>query len=795
MRKHDVEIAKKLKTEGYALSFDKRGYRVVLRFHEDLCHKHWGPPSKILKKCKQKLKDMVSDNTIETYETHFDTLKYIWKSVRRREYSPPDHIIRMSLAHCTKLANEITVSETEEHGAFAKISVQFLPKLLQMSFGLFRSIIYEKLKEERIDNFSSDSCLRYILLRIRHEQKDAEYFLFSGEPEVDRRTYILKNDYYNYYYLYVNEFDDNDHLYGVMLEQVENYLSRHFPEDAHHNFASDFHNIKHYLFNKPTAFGCYLPFDYLLAYQLEGTTPQEIVKSLKKQNDVLDKVDESDIPSSQSNDKETEQESGKEAQFILDIEDDEMSASFIDIRNPDLITNEEDFTACLQKEGVVFGYEPYLDTCYQKLKEGQELAGMTIAKGQVASPGTRLFMADLTNMNDTHNMILGVDEGVCVAELRYHDAVMGSTVTGKQSHCIAKVSESQVFVGDGIKVGDDQRFYTEYAGIPKISDDSIYVSKLAFHKGDYSPKFGTLEGSNSVVIEGDVEKGSRINVKNDLSIKGALFSDLLEVGGNLTVDGGILGDRTEQIEIFGDVKCNYLDQVKIRVHGNIHIEEYAMRSEIICSGYVLCKGAIANSSVYSCGSVEALNLGDENNNPTSLVVGVDFNDLRSIEHKEKRLKSMINAHKEETTVLEGLKEFNKKLKEKDEKKKINSGFYGSEKVEPKDTKPSKLKLSRLESLIGRCEYAYEERKKNLHFSPNTVVIVRETLFRNVSLHNEKKFESRDRLAAVFFSNADSEGHKPKDLQELGSFRNNYPEILIAGEKPKSPDAEAVKKAS
>ena len=113
----------------YALTFDSKGLRILLRVHVNLCHSKWKPPPDIEKKTVTKLEEMKRDGKIEYYVTHFDKLKKIWKQIRKGEYKPPGNVFRLSLAHCGKQLKEIQLSPTEEDGAIAKIKVEYLPKL------------------------------------------------------------------------------------------------------------------------------------------------------------------------------------------------------------------------------------------------------------------------------------------------------------------------------------------------------------------------------------------------------------------------------------------------------------------------------------------------------------------------------------------------------------------------------------------------------------------------------------------------------------------------------------------
>ena len=125
-------------------------------------------------------------------------------------------------------------------------------------------MIRQKLLDKRIKEKPSDSCLRYVLLRIRHDKCDASYLIFSYTALQNSRYLVFRHEYYGYHYLYIDEVLDNEYMYKKAKDEINLKLRKEF-KDTVLNFEDDFSHIKSF-FNKPTAFGYSLPFEFLLAY-------------------------------------------------------------------------------------------------------------------------------------------------------------------------------------------------------------------------------------------------------------------------------------------------------------------------------------------------------------------------------------------------------------------------------------------------------------------------------------------------------------------------------------------------
>ncbi|SMF58686.1 FapA family protein [Pseudobacteriovorax antillogorgiicola] len=776
MPSQEQNIIEQIREQNYALSFDRRNQRVILRFHVDLCLSHWRPIPEIEKKVKAKIKALKHDHKITYATTHFKKLKTIWKMIRREEYWPEDNIVRITMAHCGQDLEEIQVEVCEDYDSIAKVMIDYSPRLYSLGFAHFRSILYERLKAKKIKDKPSDACIRYILLSLRQKKASASFLLFTAIPQdLDHNHYVVRNSYYGYYYLVIDEIDDNERLLALVIEEIKERLLPKLPSQAIQNFTDDFHHIKRYLLNKSTAFGLNLPFDFLLAYQSDSKDSLKVLSAKEVGDNVVkaphEKVIDSKVPT------ETEP-------FSIDIRlaADEMVATIISIRGAKPTPDE--FLEALEEHGVTHGYEPYLDEILSDMNQGNGVNQRIVAKGKLPEGGHDPYLHVLHQELGQREYRLGVDEGQRVAEIRFKDGVDGYTVTGRDLHVLGHVKDTNVVIGDGIRLGDDGRLYTTYGGMIKASSDSIYCQKTLIHKGDYSPKFGTFEAKNHAVIEGDVEKGSHLKIKGDLTIKGALFSDLVSVQGNLTIEGGILGDSQNPMFVGGNIKAKYFDQLKIICQGTIELDEYILRSHVVCAGQLLCQGVVSNSRVFVSSSMKALDIGDDNNNPASIAIGVNFKDMRGLTILESRLHNIEELCKREQERLKQAQETNRKLEEKSKRKKINQGMYTTIEDKPVEIKPIEAYLRKAEQVLAKIKAILAARKRRLTFNTNAILVVDGSVYRNVNIDMEKKYFAREMVAAVFFSNADGSGQTPKSLADMAEFKSKHSDIIIPGEEDK-----------
>lgn len=793
MSKKSNEILAQLKEEYYALSYDHKSLRIILRFHVDLCFEHWRPPKIIEKKTKEKLESLEYHGRLDYSFTHFKKLKTIWKMIRREEYYPSDNMVRMTIAHGAKDMKELKINETELYNSIAELEIEYSPKVKNLGFAAFRSIVYLRLIQSKISDRPSDACLRYIHLKIREERKNNKFLLFSVNENEFYRGYIQKHSYYNYFYLLIREMEDNERIFGLIVEEIEKKVGGSIQSSTVRNFAEDYHHIKRYLFNKPTAFGINLPFDFLIAY---GDKGDKTLRMLSREDLAPEKDLTKDVKLTTESE---EDETPGEFHIEFEIKQKGLLAVVSKLENPTQLEEAETLLVALEDAGITYGFDKFIEDIFQKIKNGEDVLQATIAMGTEAEEGQGIYLHELEPPpSESKDYQLGVAKGDCIAELRYHDGKVGYKVTGEEIHATAPIDSIDVFIGDGVEAKMN-KYYSTYPGNVKVSKDSIYVQKLVFHKGDYSPKYGPMDSKSNTIIEGNVEKGSVLNIEGDLTIKGALFSNQLNVQGDLKVEVGILGDQENTMLVYGAIRSKYIDQSIVKCEGGLHIEEYIMRSQIITKGNIVCAGSISNSTIYSSKSVSTGALGDDNNNPMKLTVGADFKDLKTLANLERRLANVEAGRKNEESRLEGINEENQAIAERDSKrKKINLGMMSGQTIKEteKSTKEVKKYLEKYDLLIVKINNRIKQVTRKLNYNSNALVMINGPLHRNVSLDVGKKYFCRDSISSCFFNNADSEGQEPKSMADFVAYKGKYSSLIIPGqESQKEKSSEQSQKAS
>ncbi|MBD3222113.1 DUF342 domain-containing protein [bacterium] len=162
---------------------------------------------------------------------------------------------------------------------------------------------------------------------------------------------------------------------------------------------------------------------------------------------------------------------------------------------------------------------------------------------------------------------------------------------------VEKPGSDRLRAGKGVRTEEDEdqiRFYAGIAGRITLKDGTVSVDNVYSLKGDVSISTGNIHHAGSVVINGDVREGARIEADGDVLIKGLVEPATIVCGGNLVVGGGIVGDEEHHLEVAGTVQARYLNEVTLRCGGDVTITSQIDHSRVSTLGKVVApRGRVA----------------------------------------------------------------------------------------------------------------------------------------------------------------------------------------------------------
>ncbi len=207
----------------------------------------------------------------------------------------------------------------------------------------------------------------------------------------------------------------------------------------------------------------------------------------------------------------------------------------------------------------------------------------------------------------------------------------------------------EVKAGPGVKVSaeDPNLLISEIGGQVIIKDNEITVKSIYEVKGDVDFSVGNIDFLGTVIVGGDVKEGFTVKAGEDIVVKGVADAAHLECGGNLTINGGFMGQDKGTIKCEGEATIKYINNAKkVEVDKVLTVQQAILSSDVVCQEIVNVagsKGAIVGGKVIAGKAVNAATLGNHMATPTEIVVGA----LPGVVEETEKLGKDITAMKEE----------------------------------------------------------------------------------------------------------------------------------------------------
>lgn len=206
--------------------------------------------------------------------------------------------------------------------------------------------------------------------------------------------------------------------------------------------------------------------------------------------------------------------------------------------------------------------------------------------------------------------------------------IPGMTVTGIELSCIdgedKPLGEN---VGSEIDEKDPHLLVAKVAGKPIRGRNYVKVVEI-FTVGNVGVETGNIRFGGSVVINGSVGSGFEVRAGGDIDILGSVEASLLEAGGNIRIQGGVLGNSGATLVAVGNIQAKFIDSAVIVCDKNLIVQEYLSHSESRVAGEVLVgvdsgKGQINGGEVFASKLIKAKVLGSQSSTTTSVNVGAN----------------------------------------------------------------------------------------------------------------------------------------------------------------------------
>ncbi|NLW56910.1 MAG: DUF342 domain-containing protein [Firmicutes bacterium] len=312
----------------------------------------------------------------------------------------------------------------------------------------------------------------------------------------------------------------------------------------------------------------------------------------------------------------------------------------------------EEIINFLNSEGVVFGLK---EQVIHRLLEEKSSKSTLIAEGEYPVKGEdaelkfyfetdriRLIPKELEDGRVDHrelSMLQNVQKGQVLVEKKpATSGISGRNVLGEEIKA-PQGKDKTLVLGKNV-AWDQNRIIATCDGEPTLHNRKISVQVVHEIHGNVGYKTGNIDFVGSVHIRGDVENGFTVKAAGDVVISGNVEGGFIYADGDITINGGIIGQDKSVISAKGNLYARYIDHAKVNVEGEIKVRDAILHSYINCGRKITLgtrKGLVLGGVVRAGESIDAQFLGSKMGTQTEVEVGTNPSNRLELNEIEKRL--------------------------------------------------------------------------------------------------------------------------------------------------------------
>ncbi|MDI6703098.1 MAG: FapA family protein [bacterium] len=349
----------------------------------------------------------------------------------------------------------------------------------------------------------------------------------------------------------------------------------------------------------------------------------------------------------------------KEGKLIVEISEDKMSA-YLTIVPPQGIRGFitlSDVKEELKKKGVVFGVDEQSIT--EMLENEDYNRPILVAQGKPPVSGSdavinyrfkreRVFRPKELKDGRVDFRELGfiqnVKEGeVLATKIPPTKCTPGMTVTGQE--ILGKDGEDfSIPAGKNTEISEDGlELRATVSGQVIWSAGKVNVESVCEIKGDVGVQTGNIEFIGNIVIGGNIRDGYSVKATGDIEVKGSIEKAMVEAGGDIIVQNGILGRGGGKVTAGADIIAKFIENGNVEAKGDIFITEAIMHSQVDAGGRVVVyggkRGVILGGRIRAKEGVNARTIGSWTETETEIEVGVSPASREEIRVLEKEIEN------------------------------------------------------------------------------------------------------------------------------------------------------------
>jgi len=767
-----------------SVTYNARLKRARAVFKVGDCLKARRPPADAVDKAREKLEGELEDGHIEYFEVFEKKFQALWQHIRAHaEHMPEKKSIRFTLAQGARAYSELMVQRSRDPAQLALLSCNLSErKIKSLFYSAFVFHIVRQLQILGIHDKVDGAQLRFVFLLMKAGQK-IEHWPLKAAPHAEaypQQKLLVEMDR-QHHFVSLHIFDARLLQDESKCEKIYQHAVTHLKADTSSLTWLKDHTLEklHSLNHKVQSLGFGLPYSLLIAYdsqyRLDSSAVHEEKQAVKESsNEELPrwKVRVGALMRRQKSDFiELKVDANRMAAVVQQIHSKALEP-IKDQINSDWLLHE------CHKQGVVFGYEKFLDDVVEALKSGGNAVGMRIAEGQAAKPGKKAYLhqcyrdppgqreGQADNVRDRQNTRLA-RAGQLIAEVRYDDGIPGRNVFGEDIHAIGSALEARITAGESVQMQGHGAFVATLDGLIEWDGQTLRVVKTYVHAGSVNLSSGNLAFDGAVVVKGDVEAGATVQVKGSLLVEGVIGHALVKVGGDLEVTGGIISSQEGLIVVGGSCEAQFVENSRLQIKGALHVQTSILNSEVVCGGTLVVRdqvrGVISGGHISCWEAIAVRNLGMAQGKVTVCRIGTHYGSEIRWQRMAQRWQTL-NEHRE--LLARQIKDMP-----------TAQGRKAAE-IEAQQ-KALQSRLQKTERIVQHMQQRRDQLEKQMQWNQNATLVVRGILDRSVEIHAAgKKIKTGQNLQAVLVTSASYRGAQVNDLSVWDEFHKAWPDTRL-----------------
>lgn len=734
---------------------------------------------KIIERGKAKAEAELAAGWVDSVLVFEDEFREYWKRLSEDEQLDTNEWFYFNLVQGGFRLPSLQL-KADEKGEWIKLSIDMNEREVKLlNWPNFWLNVQLLLKENKVAFLIHEGMLRSFYLELKNGKKNYVQKIrlhseVAGQASLD--TSVSLNSERQEAYLYLGDpkiFNEKDAL-SLLIHRAENAfkkIKQRFPEVVF--LKSDLRTHLQMILKGPERVGLLLPRTLLFAHALDdGVRSLSLEPDFVLANQKVDKTKAAKAPAARKKPsspvaakKLVDQEeltgeniicSGKDWLFKFEVGKDALEATIAQVNQKRVLSTSskaltrEILVKEIESAGIKFGYQSFIEPILNKVAMEGDPTGLQVAEGEAASAGEQahlypLYMdTKLQNESETIDIRAMQNKNITtkdspIAEPRYLDGVPGKNIFAEAFDAPVPKESYEFELGEGVYQAEDGIIYAGRDGMPIIDGNKVDVSPVYIHEGDVDLKSGNVMFSGSAQINGNIETGATVIVKENLIVNGTIGRATVRVGGDLIVEGGIVTGDVGWVHVGGNMTADFIENARISVAGNLMIKRSLMNSKVFVGDTLRMEGGEGNrlGGGIICVRNEMIvgQLGFGDGKSTVCRVGADWEKEQTIIIQESRMKKIQLTVDKESRNLEELKSRKVKTPQIEEKIQLMG-----------------RRLQKMKALIRKLDGRISQTKKILSWNQNAMIRVDGILVNNVEITMDgKAIPIKDSLEGVLIT--------------------------------------------